>query len=403
MIDSDFFKGRRQALMEQLEGGVAVLTAYRPYQMVADMAGPFRQEPNFWYLSGIDEPDWRIIIDGQRGYCWAVMPTRDPVQVVFEGGMTAQQAQQRSGVDEVIDADTAQKILKGFIKNDNVIHTLSKQKDYYQALFALNPAIDTLVAELTELGAKPRDCQSILTALRTIKQPEELAAIRKAVAITTAAFDDVHKTLSELATEYAIDAQLGHHFRERGARHAYPPIVAAGGHACTLHYDVNQGKVRPGDMVLIDAGARVDGYSADITRTYARGSISARAQAVHQAVRSAHHDILGLIQPGRSLREYQQQVDERMLAAMRELGLVTSSRDDAAYRRYFPHAIGHGLGVAVHDDIAALYDQFAPGMVLTVEPGIYLPEEAIGVRIEDDVVVTDDGCEVLSAGLATGH
>ena len=205
--------------------------------------------------------------------------------------------------------------------------------------------------------------------------------------------------LSTLKYEYEIEAILNAAFRKTGAHgHAYDPIVAAEKNACTLHYVQNNDKLPKNGLVLIDAGAKFSGYAADVTRTYAIGTPTARQSAVHHAVEKAHQEIISLVRPGLKISEYSERVDEIMKAALKSLNLLSAPED---YRRYFPHAISHGLGIDVHESLGGS-ETFKPGMIFTVEPGIYIPEESIGVRIEDDILVTDDGHRVLSEALPTG-
>jgi Xaa-Pro aminopeptidase len=150
----------------------------------------------------------------------------------------------------------------------------------------------------------------------------------------------------------------------------------------------------------MDVGAEVDGYAADITRTYAKGKPTKRQTQIHEVVRAAHHDIIDIIEPGLSIEDYLKQVDTRMKRALMEVGLLKYENDTDTYRKYFPHAISHGLGIDVHDSLGGA-KYFEPNMVLTVEPGIYIPEEGIGVRIEDDILVTESGNRNVSAKLST--
>jgi Xaa-Pro aminopeptidase len=201
--------------------------------------------------------------------------------------------------------------------------------------------------------------------------------------------------------EYEIEAAFTHAFRSNGATgHAYDPIVAGGKNACTLHYNDNNMALPKNGLVLMDIGARVGGYAADITRTYAIGTPTQRQKDVHAAVESAHHAIITLLRPGASVIEYHDSVDAIMKEALIGLGLMQSVDDTKAYRTYFPHAVSHGLGIDVHDGLGRP-ETFQPGMVLTVEPGIYIPSEGIGVRIEDDILITDTGHRNLSAALPT--
>ena len=162
----------------------------------------------------------------------------------------------------------------------------------------------------------------------------------------------------------------------------------------------NDDKLRPRELLLLDIGARVDGYAADITRTYAVGEPTKRQIEVHEAVETAQKEIIGLLQPNLSVEQYQKDVDRVMSKALQSLGLMHGVDDEKNYRKYFPHAVSHGLGVDVHDSLGGPR-MLVPGMVLTVEPGIYIPEEKIGVRIEDNILITEKGHVNLSARLSS--
>jgi len=188
-------------------------------------------------------------------------------------------------------------------------------------------------------------------------------------------------------------------FRSHNATHAYEPIVASGAHAVTLHYVANSGKLSAKDLLLLDIGARVNGYCADITRTYSLNP-SKRQVDIHTAVVRAHTRIIKLLGPNLAVHDYINDVDEIMKDALIEVGLLNDRSDTDTYRRYFPHAVSHGLGIDVHDSLGAP-TYFRPGMVVTVEPGIYIPEEGIGVRIEDDILITTKAAQNLSRRLST--
>ena len=206
--------------------------------------------------------------------------------------------------------------------------------------------------------------------------------------------------LSKLKTEYEVEAEFTYYFRRHNAQHAYDPIVAAGGNACTLHYGDNAARLKKRELLLMDIGARSDGYPADITRTWAIGEPTKRQREVHAAVQEAQQRIIALIAPDLAVDAYQREVDEIMIDALMKLGLMKSRNDEKAYHRYFPHAVSHGLGVDVHDSLGRP-KRLLVDMVLTVEPGIYIPEEGIGVRIEDDILVAPGGHENLSGALST--
>jgi Xaa-Pro aminopeptidase len=395
-INMKFFSRNRQRLNEAVPHQVFVLTAHASLQRRSDMAYQFEQEANFWWLTGIEAADWRLIIDGKKS--WLVAPVLSDKHAIFDGSLSPGQAKRISGVDAVIGSEEAEDLIKKLSRKHETISTLGKDPyekhyDFYQ-----NPAQAILRRELKKTFKTVNDCRLELTRLRAIKQPEEIAAIKRAVDLTVKAFHEIKRTLTNYDHEYQVEAEFTYRFRKSGATgHAYEPIVASGGNACTLHYVKNQDRLEKDGLLLLDIGARVDGYAADITRTYQVGKATKRQQQVHGAVESAHKEIISLLKPGLSVTEYQEKVDEIMKQRLKDLGLLKKPED---YRKYFPHAISHGLGVDVHDALGRP-TEFKEGMVLTVEPGIYIPEEGIGVRIEDDILITRDGHENLSAALPT--
>lgn len=397
-MNTAFFKSNRERLAKACVGEVIVLTAYTQTQRSGDAAFGFEQEANFWWLTGVNDPDWQLLFDTKARKSWLVAPAVDDVHLIFDGGLVPDIAIEQSGVDGVLNQPEAKAKMIEYARQGRIVATLGRDAhaDHYN--FALNPAPVKLHRTLSRQFNEVRDILPVLAKLRAIKQPAELAAMQSAIDMTIDAFIDVRQRLESFGSEYAVEAEFSYYFRRHGAAgHAYDPIVAAGDHACTLHYDTNGAALKSGELLLLDIGARHQGYAADITRTYAIGTPTARQVAVHRAVQQAQQKIIALIAPGESVRQYLESADEIMKQALLSLGLMDTS---AAFRRYFPHAVSHGLGVDVHDSLGAP-DVFMPGMVLTVEPGIYIPEEAIGVRIEDDILVTDTGNRNLSDRLST--
>lgn len=400
-MDSGFFRGNRRSFVNEFESGAIILTAYTQLQRSNDAAFRFEQEANFWWLTGIEAADWRLIIDVDQKKSWLVRPSIGESRALFEGDLTDEEALRTSGVDGILTKAEGVKKITELAQRHSIVHTLDDHPHakYYE--FAQNPAQATLRKELKRIFDRVKDCRPLLHRLRAIKQPAELAIIRQAVVATVRAFAHVKKQLPTLQHEYEIQAELDYLFaREQGSSHAYDPIVACGVHACTLHYTHNTAPLRRTELVLIDVGIRYKGYATDITRTYALGEPSDRQQEIHRAVQKAQRRIIACIKPGLTLQEYQRKSDEIMKDALQEVGLLEKRDDHKAFRKYFPHAISHGLGIDVHESLGD-YDTFQPGMVLTVEPGIYIAEEGIGVRIEDDILVTEMGCENLTATLPT--
>lgn len=399
-LDKSFFTGNRERTYDALKGGVLALSAYAQMQRSNDMAFSFEQESNFWYLTGIDYPDWWLFMDGKRRRSWLVAPTVDERQQVFDGSLGHDAARKVSGIDDVIDRQEADNWLRQAARSHPLAYNVDVPQHSDVFGFTLNPVAREMRARLERIFTKVEDFRHDLAQIRAIKQMAEIAAMQTAIDLTVKSFGKVYSNLASYRYEYEVEADFTADFRRAGAAgHAYDPIVAAGSNACTLHYTHNNDRLKKGQLLLIDIGARHHGYAADITRTYAFGKPTKRQQDVHDAVRIAQQQIIELIQPGLPVEEYYQKADRIMQDALINLGLI-NDHADPAYRTYFPHSVGHGLGIDVHDALGRpRYLQ--PGMVLTVEPGIYIPEEGIGVRIEDDILITESGYKNLSSKLST--
>lgn len=394
-MKADFFVRNRQQLSNKLGAGLIVMSAYHDMQRGNDMAHPFEQEANFWYLSGIEASRWMLVYDGQRGHTWLVRPQMSEVERIFDGALGDEAAMRQSGADEVIDEVDFEPLLRRLTRHHNTVHTIVPAKEVPS--FVLNPAQRLLTRRLERIFASVDDCTKALAQLRSIKQPEEIRAIETAIKLTIGAFEAAQKSVPDCKYEHELQAVFDYEFTRRGARHAYDPIVASGVHACTLHYTANDAAIRRPSLVLCDIGARYEGYAADITRTFAIGAITKSQAALHEAVVAAHQQIIDLLKPGLAIETYQHEVDIIMTTALQAAGLPHAPD---AVRQYMPHAVSHGLGIDVHDRLGGVRE-FAPGMVITVEPGIYVPAKQMGVRIEDDILITESGTRNLSRALST--
>jgi len=387
---------RRARLLESLDTNPVVVTAFTAMQQTNDSAAPFVQESNFFYLTGIVEPDWKLLLTGDGS--WLIAPSKTDIQRIFDGGMSNEEAEAISGISNFLTEKQYTDELSLLAEKHSSVYTVLKHPHSSYFDFSLNPAPQKTIKKLKLVFKEVVDCRRNLSKLKAIKTDEEIQLIQKAIDISIEGFIAVKNQLQAAEYEYQLEATLSYEFRSRGAEgHAYTPIVGAGINACTLHYVANKDKLPTNGMVLIDAGAKVGEYASDITRTYAVGVPSAREKAVHGEVEKAQKVIIELIQPGVRLEDYQKQSDEIMRKALVNLDLIKKPSD---FQRYFPHAVSHGLGIDVHDSLGG-FETFQPGMVLTVEPGIYITEEKIGVRIEDDILVTEQGAINLSGKLPT--
>ena len=399
-MEAAFFEGNRKSLRDKLgHGSLVVISGYGEMQHKHDCAAAFEQEASFYYLTGVREPDWWYLSDGLSGKEYLVRPDESDIKTVFDGSMSNTDARDCSGIRDIIGRDEAMRILRTWAKKHTIVYTTEQPAYLAQAGFQLNHAQAELKKVLTRTFQTVQTCTREIAQLRSIKQPEEVRAIQRAIAVTERAFLAAKETLKTAAYEYEVEAEMTRVIRSGGAwGHAYLPIVAGGINACTLHYIRNDTRLSKKELLLIDVGAQVDGYAADITRTYAIGQKpTKRHQAVHDAVRYAQQACIEQLKPGVSVAAFSDEVDVIMKQAISSLGLSVNS-----YRKYFPHAIGHGLGLDVHD-VSSDSPVFVPGMFVTVEPGIYIVEEGIGVRIEDDILITDIGHKNLSARLDTHY
>ena len=394
---TEFFRANRERLKTLFAGTAPiVLTANGLLQRNNDTTYPFRQDSNFWYLTGINEPDIILVLD--KGKEYLIVPGRSETRAAFDGAVTMDELSKRSAITQVLSEKEGWQLLKTRLKKVQHVATLAAPKSHIESLgIYTNPARRRLVAELKRHNAQLEllDLRPHLTKMRSIKQRPELAAIQQAIDLSVKAFSKVSRDhFSKYSYEYEVEAALTNEFRKHNANHAYQPIVASGQHACTLHYITNDGALEATGMLLIDAGAEIENYAADITRSYCLKKPSARQQAVYDAVLSVQHQAISLLKPGALLIDYEQAIEQFMGEKLRELGLIKTI-DRSNVRHYYPHATSHFLGLDVHD-VGDYQKPLEPGMVLTVEPGIYIPEEGLGIRIEDNILITDKSNKILS-------
>jgi Xaa-Pro aminopeptidase len=393
---SEFFAANRRRLRELFTGTAPiVLTANGLLQRSGDTTYPFRQDSSFWYFTGIDEPDIILVIDKNKEYL--IVPGRTDTRSIFDGAIDTTALSEKSGISEILDEKSGWKLLGARLKKVQYVATLSASPMYIEShgLYP-NPARKRLVKRLKEHNAMLEllDLRQHVSRMRMVKQPPELAAIQAAIDLTAQTLKQVARKLPKWSHEYEVEAFISQAFRNHRAGHAYQPIVAGGQNACTLHYISNDAPLEPKDLLLTDVGAEVEHYAADITRTLAPDRPSKRQQQILDTVVDVQIFALGLLKPGVSLRDYERQVEHFMGEKLRTLGLIKLV-EHSEIRKYYPHATSHFLGLDVHD-IGDYERPLEPGMVLTVEPGIYVPEEGIGVRIEDNLVITARGNRVLS-------
>lgn len=396
MITSHTFTERRHILAHQLAKPIA-LAANTQMQSKADTPFKFTQDASFFYYTGIEDADWKLLFDGSEWHLGA--PDVSEVHRIFDGALGDDEAKALSGINSVLTLQQFEAVLIELAEKHPSIAAIGVDPSADRYDFVLNPARELLEDQLKRTFNEVEDCRLAVNKQRAIKSADEIAEIQAAIDVTLNTFEKLRDNLPNFTKEYELEALLSFEYRNHGFEgHAYDPIVAGGKNACTLHYVKNNDALPKPGLVLIDSGAKSHGYAADITRTYAVGMPSERERAVHNEVEIAHHKIIDLLKPDLSIKDYHDAVDEIMKTALQNLGLLNEPDD---YRTYFPHSVSHGLGIDVHDPLGRP-KKFRPGMVLTVEPGIYIPEEGIGVRIEDNILITETGNLNLSVALSTG-
>lgn len=402
-FSSDFFAGNRQRLKEASGTGelIAVTANGLLQKSNVDSAHLFYQDADFWYLTGINEPDIILVMDGNDEYL--IVPDRPAIREAFDGAVAYGPLAKRSGVRTVVDGKTGWERLARSLEKTGRVSTPAAPPAYLERYgIYTNPARANLGARLKSHAGRLKllDLQPDLARLRMIKQPQELKAMQAAIDITMETMKDVLKTSSrkKYGYEYEIEAELTRGFRRHGADgHSFEPIVAGGERACTLHNVANDNRLAANELVIVDVGAEVEHYAADITRTVSLRPPSKRQVEVHAAVLDVQRFALSLLKPGITFKDYEGQVRNYMGGKLRELGLIKTNSPKNV-QKFYPHGTSHYIGLNVHD--AGDHDRpLEPGVVVSCEPGIYIPKEGIGIRIEDDVLITKTGNKVLSSKL----
>lgn len=399
VFTSEFFVGNRERLRELFTGTAPiVLTANGLLQLGADVAYPFHQDASFWYFTGCDEPDVVLVMDKEKEYL--IVPPRDNTRVVFEGAIDETLLKRISGVETIYDEQQGWRQLGSRLKKAKHVATLAAAPAYIERLgIYSNPSRRRLLKQMKAYneGIELLDIGQHVLRLRMTKQAPELVAMQRAIDITGKALKQVIRQArsGKYEYEYQVEADLARSFLMQGAAgHAFAPTIAGGARACTLHNGTSREALSADELLLCDVGAEFDHYAADITRTFSVKAPSRRQQAVYAAVLEVHAYAVSLLRPGVLLKEYESDVEHFMGEKLRELGLIKTIERETV-RQFYPHATSHFLGLNAHD--GGLYDRpLEPGVVVTVEPGIYIPAEGLGIRVEDDVLITADGSDVLS-------
>ncbi len=415
------FAARRERFMRRMGGGVAVIFSAPVRHRNGDVDFDYRQSSDLYYLTGFAEPECVLVLTPDRNerFTLFVRP-RDKEKEIWTGRRAGVEgAKARFGADQSFPMDKLDEELPKLIEGSTKLHAhVGQDREQDDVLFrALRKVRDKV-----RLGVKCPgvivDVKEELADMRLYKAPEELALLRKACEISCDAHRDAIRDVQPGMHEFTLQGIIEGRFRREGARrNGYPCIIGAGDNATILHYNDNDGRVREGSLVLVDAGAELDYYTADITRTFpADGRFTPAQRRIYQLCLDAQKAGIDAVKPGAPFLAAHEAALAVLIDGFRALGLLQGTveeiREKETYKTYFMHKTSHWLGMDVHDvglyKIEGEWRRLEPNMVLTVEPGIYIADDCeqapkefrgIGVRIEDDVLVTAGGCENLSASV----
>jgi len=399
-LSSEFFKTNRRRLREQLPlNSVALIPAHTRVQRSGEVTFPFKQNNYFYYLCGVEQPDLILVI-AKNGEELLITPNYNQFNRIWEVGLSKEQLVNISGIQKVMSRKEARTSLQKLIKgNTKILSILPSVKQHLMP--SSNPAIRANLKWIHEQwpAKKIGDVRPLVVGQRMVKQPPEIKLIQRAIDITGAGLKKVKAAIGDKVTELELDRLLRAQFLLNGADDiGFENLVSAGANACVIHYDAKHSACKKGELVLFDVGAELSGYTADITRVYpVSGKMSSRQQEIYQAVLELQSTAMKLLRPGVRIKDYETQVEQLMGKALVRLGLITNPIRKHI-RHYYPTATSHHMGLDVHD-VADYTEPLKPNMVLTVEPGIYVPEEGIGVRLEDDILITKTGNQNLSSSI----
>lgn len=418
----DVFARRRRLLAEKAKGGAVILASHPEYIRNNDVHHSYRQDTNLFYLTGWEEPDSIFVFrPGRTPETVMFVRPKDVERETWDGFRYGPAGcAQEFKIDKTYLIEEFEKEIVELLKPvDRLYYRFNVDLDFDRKFLGILESVKRSHGRSGRGHLPVLDSWELIGELRVIKTADDVEAMRKACSITARAHVDVMKATKPGKTErQLLGVFLGSIYNQNADREGYGSIVASGANACTLHYVFNDQVCRDGDLLLIDAGAEARYYTGDITRTYpVNGKFTAAQRKVYDRVLEVQKDLVAVSKPGLAFKALQETTIERLTDVMIDLGLIKVKRQEAIerllFKKYYPHGVSHYLGMDVHD--TGLYQTLGenvvsrnlePGVAFTIEPGLYIPlddkdapEElrGIGVRIEDDIVVTSTGCENLTS------
>jgi len=418
---AEYARRRRQLMRMADEDAILILPAAPERVRSHDTHYPYRQDSDFWYLSGFPEPEAvLVLVPGRKhGESLLFCRDRDPEREAWDGPRAGPEgAVERYGMDDAYPISDLDDILPGLLEGrTRVYYHFGRDTEFDLKLIGWVNRVRAQVRQGAEPPHEFLELGHLLHELRLFKSPAELKLMRKAAAIAAEAQLAAMRATRPGLREYEVEAALQYTWRRHGAVAAYEPIVGAGGNGCILHYRANDGLLQDGDLLLCDAGAEYGNYASDITRTWpVNGRYSREQRALYELVLAAQAAAMQQARPGKSWIAGHEAAVQVLTEGLLSLGLLKGSLKKAlasgAYKKFYMHKTGHWIGLDVHDvgeyRLAGDFRMLEPGMVFTIEPGLYIPPgskgvpakwQGIGIRIEDDVAITRAGHEVLTDGV----
>lgn len=393
-MNSKLLTERRKKLLDQLANNeLAIIFA----ASVSSYPRNFLQDKNFMYLTGLDVPDAILVVHKLKKPVVEVFIERGiPELEVWEGKkMSKEEATRISAINRVSYLDEFERKIGSYLNSSKKVYSNFGYNNVNKLLNKSQSFINKAKQHFPHITAI--DMTKIMIPLRSVKIKWEIEQLQKAIDVTGDGINKIMKQAKAGMMEYEMEAILRYEANRNGLQHmGFKPIIAAGKNAATLHYEQNDSKIGKNEMLLLDVGAACNGYSADVTRTFpVSGKFTKRQKEVYAEVLKINKKIIEMVKPGIGMKELNEKTVELIQGSLIKLKLI---KDKSEYRKYYMHSVGHHLGMDTHD-IGARDSVLEEGNVITVEPGIYIPEESIGVRIEDDILVTKNGYINLSENI----
>ncbi|MBL09710.1 MAG: Xaa-Pro aminopeptidase [Acidiferrobacteraceae bacterium] len=420
-LNMSLFQKRRDELMQLMEDGIAIFPTAPEIIRNGDVHFIFRPDSDFYYLTHFPEPQAvAVLVPGQpNGKFILFCRQRDYEKETWHGVRSGLEGAVKTyGADDAFPIEDISDILPGMLENKKRIYcNMGRYPDFDNQLIGWLKASENISQSSSETFGKLVDIGHILHEMRLIKTKDEIKLMSRAAEISASAHRRAMQTCQPNMYEYEIESELEYVFRKEGARStAYPSIIAGGANACVLHYTDNNTRLNDGELLLIDAGAEIDCYASDITRTFPiNGRFTNDQLQLYDIVLSAQEAAIAQVHPGNTWNQPHEAAINVISQGLIDLGLLIGPLDqvieEQQYRKFYMHKTGHWLGMDVHDvgdyQIGGKWRLLEPGMALTIEPGIYIPPDHtteshwhnIGIRIEDDILVTHNGHQILTNGV----